>query len=118
MTFTQSELGKLTCMNKVCLNPLIGYIKITPEITNLLFSEANQMIASLNAQNERKPYFKRRKIPMVTKKSRNQETNEEIPKPNSSTLLGNINKTDIELFIEKMQRFPKYFATKGMCSFE
>ena len=42
----------------------------------------------------------------------------EFSELNSTTLLGNLNNTDISFFIEKMQRFPKYFATKGMCSFE
>eukprot|EP00826_Nyctotherus_ovalis_P004981 TRINITY_DN11106_c0_g2_i1.p1 TRINITY_DN11106_c0_g2~~TRINITY_DN11106_c0_g2_i1.p1 ORF type:complete len:126 (+),score=21.08 TRINITY_DN11106_c0_g2_i1:54-380(+) len=108
-------------MSKLCVNPLLGYIQIKPKSIELLFSEVRRKMQPVKEA----PLIrvKRTKIVKEAAKKNGQTIGEladakEFPEINSTTLLGNLNNTDIGFFIEKMQRFPRYFATKGMCSFE
>lgn len=108
-------------MSKLCVNPLLGYIQIKPKSIELLFNEARKMLQPIKKASPIR--VRRTKIAKETTKQNTQTIGDlagakEFPEINSTTLLGNLNNTDIGFFIEKMQRFPRYFATKGMCSFE
>ena len=41
----QSELGKITCMNRSCIDPVLGYFKLNSVLVNYLFNEAERMIS-------------------------------------------------------------------------
>ena len=40
-----SQLGKLVCMNKLCVNPVLDYINLNPDIIHLIFNKSKLMCA-------------------------------------------------------------------------
>jgi len=122
-------------MNKLCVNHIIDYLKIAKESKEILLSEINKfencneleykgrriISPKTKFRTHRKNYSKLDKsfdfsIQNSNKTGRDYSTN--IPLIHQPLILqGRKQQTDISLFIEKMQRFPKYYAQKGLNSF-
>lgn len=44
ITLTQSELGRVKCINRSCMNPVVDYVHLSSEMVELLFREAEEML--------------------------------------------------------------------------
>ena len=99
----------MNCMSKFCVDPVLEYIQVNPEFLDKIFYEAEKAIyiskeREPEVNNQLYKYKGRNETYATTLKAR------EHPK-HSLTKIKEM--TNIDLFIEKMQRFSKYSYVKN-----
>jgi len=118
ITIPQAQFGKINCMSRSCLNSFLEYIKLDAESIAKLFEEAERMISrSSQRYKGKKILYVKHKPPIhieIDRSKRNasklNDANEGVI--NSLMLTKGIKRSDIDLRIEMMQRFPKLCGGK------
>ena len=102
----------MNCMSKFCPNPILKYFQLSSNSLNIIFDEADRMLDKYNESYNGKRRF--RPFLQIIKKNDFKESkdnrNTAIEKMPSKIL--QTRKTQMDLLVEKMQRFPKNFQYK------
>ena len=111
----QSELGKVYCMGKSCINPILEYIKLDRNSAKIIFNEAEKIITNGSIKYTHDKILNYRSILYYGTRKRKRSTTlykTQKNKPDLLMALNEIKKTKIDLYIELMRKAPKGFEKR------
>ena len=108
ITFTQSQIGKMNCTSKSCINSLLGFLKANYRSIEMMFEEVEKFFNSVVTEHVTRK-FKAKSLLRFCKHK------DELEYERGEGQVKNIKPmTDLDLCIEKMKRFYKYFGIKNV----